>query len=65
MHLALWARAYGGPTHLQFHDLKLETVCRYLGIPIEAHDALHDVYATIDVARELSHRMGLTPQVVP
>jgi DNA polymerase III subunit epsilon len=34
-------------------DTKLETVCKYFGIEIKAHDALSDVFAT----RELSHML--------
>jgi len=34
-------------------NLKLETLCKHFGIPIEAHDALGDVRANIPLAREL------------
>ena len=32
--------------NFRFPNYKLETVCGKLGIPIEAHDALSDIYAT-------------------
>ena len=41
---------------LPVDDTKLETVCKYYGIEIQAHDALSDIRAT----RELTHK-ALTP----
>lgn len=49
--LALWVRAMHGHN---YDDMKLETICKYYGIPIEAHDALGDVKATIELAKVLT-----------
>lgn len=38
---------------VDFIDYKLETVCSYFGVPIQAHDALSDIQAT----RELLYRL--------
>ena len=55
--LARWA-SFVAPT--QPKDHKLGSVCAWLGIEHqEAHDALGDVRATVQVARALAERFGL------
>lgn len=42
---------------------KLTEVCSRLGVPLDnAHDALGDVRATVEVARLIFHRLGIIPQ---
>ena len=38
-------------------DHKLETICNYLGIEINAHDAMADIVATRDVYQRLLHAL--------
>ncbi len=55
--LARWA-SFVAPT--QPKDHKLGSLCEWLGVPHEdAHDALWDVRATVQVARVLTERFGL------
>lgn len=54
----LYTMDYSG--RLGLPNYKLETVCEYYGIEIDAHDALSDVRAT----RELMHLL-LSPTIIP
>lgn len=47
------ARIYTGVTGRTFDNYKLSTICETLGVAPGTHDALADVRATIDIAREL------------
>ncbi len=59
LQLAMWAnlqerlRAPDPDAVEEPPNLKLETLCDRMGIPLEAHDALEDVRATAELARRL------------
>ena len=45
-------------------NLKLSTLATYFGIPIDAHDALSDISATIEVDKILSKMLGDTGETI-
>lgn len=54
--LVLWGRAFYNWTP---KDVQLATVCGYFDIPIDAHDAMGDVLATIKLAQHVAAETGL------
>jgi DNA polymerase III alpha subunit (gram-positive type) len=60
--LVLWGNAMQG---WDLEDFKLETVCKRFGVPIQAHDALGDAKATVQLARAVTEKLdrdGLYPR---
>jgi len=53
------ARYYFTFKGIKIDDFRLETVCRYFGIPLKAHDAMHDIIATRLVLYKLRELTGL------
>lgn len=53
------ARYYFTFKDIKTDDFRLETVCRYFGIPLKAHDAMHDIVATRKVLYKLRELTGL------
>ncbi|MEZ5940283.1 MAG: 3'-5' exonuclease [Planctomycetaceae bacterium] len=56
LHRALWY-FHEDPSRLPPVDFKLGTLCRYFGVPfspLEAHDALADVRATVELYRRMT-----------
>ncbi|MDZ7795547.1 MAG: hypothetical protein U5N56_00175 [Candidatus Marinimicrobia bacterium] len=53
------ARFYFILSGIELGNFKLETVCRYFGIPLKAHDSMHDIIATRRVLYKLRELTGL------
>lgn len=53
-----FARAKKVKKELGTHNLKLETLADHFGITIDAHDALSDIEATMDVDRQIAALLG-------
>jgi DNA polymerase-3 subunit epsilon len=43
---------------IETENTKLETVCKYFGIEIKAHDSMSDIRATMQLTKIIMHRIG-------